>query len=605
MQVLVARNKARPLIPQLWKESNPAIKQLRETIEDCWDNDAEARLSAMCIERRLWELPKLWSRYKASLGINNLSPTANPPPPPGSFVNATDVKSFLITNELSLPRDKENQSNQRDSSVSENTIETTVPFSPSDSNGRVLGKNELMEVVNAPLPPPLQPHQGRNPCLERNTINENSKEHQSSSGSGCLIEASEKYPYPNLDRGLNSAHLFEVLENEHGIDPQLMNEHLVPLLNSFLPNSAPSPQAVQIRSANSAAPQSTQSQATFPLPQVPSIPYVQNDMRTVDGRPKRQNAAVEAERRAGNSSKSFWKTALSGRFALLMPRRKPRHKEEEERGILVTPISEPPTPLSPLVSNQNEFQRDGHFPNGEVRMFLNEPNILNEEPLLNCIIPETLQPVNREARPRMAETEIGIAKLQLQQGLTRAVRSRQGSKDSGINKSSENSTSFLDSDCSLERRAVRRPTTLRLRGLPSDEDLGSDGDRGSSDIQTTEVKLRKPKKRIKTPRRPVGPRFSLYDDSVMSGDVPPGLVKEESLSRSLPQDMDALGNSRRKSFPSRGSSSSGKTGSLSLRQSERSTGGSSVGEGGSGIYDVIKPPEIVVMIAGSPIRAQE
>lgn len=64
MQVLVARNKARPLIPQLWKQSNPAIKQLRETIEDCWDNDAEARLSAMCIERRLWELPKLWSRYK-------------------------------------------------------------------------------------------------------------------------------------------------------------------------------------------------------------------------------------------------------------------------------------------------------------------------------------------------------------------------------------------------------------------------------------------------------------------------------------------------------------------------------------------------------------
>lgn len=65
MQVLVARNKARPLFPQIWKDSSPAIRQLKETIEDCWDNDAEARLSAMCVERRLIELPKLWTRYKS------------------------------------------------------------------------------------------------------------------------------------------------------------------------------------------------------------------------------------------------------------------------------------------------------------------------------------------------------------------------------------------------------------------------------------------------------------------------------------------------------------------------------------------------------------
>ena len=64
MQILIARNKARPLFPLIWKDSNPAIRQLKETISDCWDNDAEARLSTMCVEKRLQELMQLWDRYK-------------------------------------------------------------------------------------------------------------------------------------------------------------------------------------------------------------------------------------------------------------------------------------------------------------------------------------------------------------------------------------------------------------------------------------------------------------------------------------------------------------------------------------------------------------
>lgn len=55
MQVLVSRNKARPLL-----EGNlvdrPAVRLIRETMEDCWDADAEARLTALCIEERLSEL---------------------------------------------------------------------------------------------------------------------------------------------------------------------------------------------------------------------------------------------------------------------------------------------------------------------------------------------------------------------------------------------------------------------------------------------------------------------------------------------------------------------------------------------------------------------
>lgn len=55
MQVLVSRNKARPLL-----EGNlvdrPGVRLIKETIEDCWDADAEARLTALCIEERLSEL---------------------------------------------------------------------------------------------------------------------------------------------------------------------------------------------------------------------------------------------------------------------------------------------------------------------------------------------------------------------------------------------------------------------------------------------------------------------------------------------------------------------------------------------------------------------
>lgn len=55
MQVLVSRNKARPLL-----EGNlvdrPGVRLIKETMEDCWDADAEARLTALCIEERLSEL---------------------------------------------------------------------------------------------------------------------------------------------------------------------------------------------------------------------------------------------------------------------------------------------------------------------------------------------------------------------------------------------------------------------------------------------------------------------------------------------------------------------------------------------------------------------
>lgn len=57
MQVLVSRHKARPQFPLNWG-GGAAAKIAKETCEDCWDHDAEARLTALCAEERLHELSK-------------------------------------------------------------------------------------------------------------------------------------------------------------------------------------------------------------------------------------------------------------------------------------------------------------------------------------------------------------------------------------------------------------------------------------------------------------------------------------------------------------------------------------------------------------------
>ncbi|KAI9534594.1 hypothetical protein NQZ68_012827 [Dissostichus eleginoides] len=56
MQILVNRNKFRPRFPESWRSSSPALSSLMETMEDCWDPDAEARLTAQCAEQRLCDL---------------------------------------------------------------------------------------------------------------------------------------------------------------------------------------------------------------------------------------------------------------------------------------------------------------------------------------------------------------------------------------------------------------------------------------------------------------------------------------------------------------------------------------------------------------------
>ncbi|XP_072393767.1 activin receptor type-2A-like isoform X4 [Diabrotica undecimpunctata] len=132
MQALVSRKKVRPLWPVSWKDTASA-RLLCETAEDCWDQDAEARLTALCIAERLVEVPTLKGR-----SLHPYHPPASPTP-------------LINNNHL--------HDHQFDASI--NTIETLL--SPSEENCK--NSNQLAVCVT-----PLQPYQGRNPCLERNLL---------------------------------------------------------------------------------------------------------------------------------------------------------------------------------------------------------------------------------------------------------------------------------------------------------------------------------------------------------------------------------------------------------------------------------------------------
>ncbi|XP_064113906.1 probable serine/threonine-protein kinase roco5 isoform X3 [Macrobrachium nipponense] len=550
MQVLVARNKARPLFHPVWKDTNPAIRLLKETIEDCWDHDAEARLSAMCVEGRLSELPVLWERYKSSLGVNGVSPTINPMSHMGVTQRQGEMFSGLmgnggkvISNALT-PRDKE-------SSISEATVETTITASSSaPAVEQTLGKNQLIGTLQPPMPP-LQPHQGRNPCMERNLIREVPQE---LSVSGNTLIDHLKGNDVNALNTINSVNFMESLDVASVLESNgFVNEQLMPLLNGH---------------SNTAA--LAQQRPTLPPPTlVPPIPYLQNEVRSIDNQPKKQNTAVREENQESGSSSGRgsswrrWRNAWEDRLKSLIPRRHHHNGEDEERQeILITPtsssLSEPPTPLTatqsvPATSPHLPVQTEVLLTNGGLHTVISPNHTLNTQ---HSSLPSYI-----------AETEIGIAKLHLQNGFAPVIRSRQGSKDSGLNKSSENSVSFVDSDNSCEK--LKRPTTLSLpekshQAVANNESekqqVLADKERDKKlqeekeshcekkPVPETEVSppLRKAKQRVKTPRRPMNPRLSLYDDRIMGcseGSEGSGRGEcklEESLSHSLPIHMDTL-----------------------------------------------------------------
>ncbi|KAM9343252.1 activin receptor type-2A-like isoform 2-T2 [Pholidichthys leucotaenia] len=60
MQDVVVHQKVRPSIRESWK-NHTGLVLLTETIEDCWDHDSEARLSAGCVVERVEQMRRLTS----------------------------------------------------------------------------------------------------------------------------------------------------------------------------------------------------------------------------------------------------------------------------------------------------------------------------------------------------------------------------------------------------------------------------------------------------------------------------------------------------------------------------------------------------------------
>lgn len=213
LKVLVSRNKARPLFPDIWKDSNPAIRLLKETIVECWDQEPEARLTALCIEQRVSELPALWKRYKMetlskccvvsslqqqlrsiqnNLNSSNLNSMVN---------NNGTCKQDVCSHKASVMNDPL-ESKYAQSNCYINKFENSLHYK-SNSHHHLLHHpyhNHLFyqcNLINAKkqdvnmhaaasmsakmnqpkLTLPLQPHQARNPCIERNLMCDTCDEH--------------------------------------------------------------------------------------------------------------------------------------------------------------------------------------------------------------------------------------------------------------------------------------------------------------------------------------------------------------------------------------------------------------------------------------------
>ncbi|XP_046399371.1 bone morphogenetic protein receptor type-2-like [Ischnura elegans] len=262
MQVLVSKRKARPLFPDAWREpSCPAARLLRETVEDCWDHDAEARLTALCVEERLSELSSLWDRHRrATIYASGVSPTVNPTsssftsttpaisstsavaggwaqgssqtgyvsnaavlhqqPPRCCGISSSSVMQHHSGNIGSVDSGDDTTDGcssisgkeTRESTVSEVTGETMVaitpsgpspspvvlpypdplPQNPSYKNANNAVQRSAAVMCPSPAPPPaIQPHQGRNPCMERNLMLEPAEDF--SCNGNTLIERSMKH----------------------------------------------------------------------------------------------------------------------------------------------------------------------------------------------------------------------------------------------------------------------------------------------------------------------------------------------------------------------------------------------------------------------------
>ncbi|XP_077483416.1 activin A receptor type 2 punt isoform X1 [Amblyomma americanum] len=102
MQEAVVHKKVRPRIREHWKK-HPGLAVLIDTIEECWDHDAEARLSACCVEERISCLYK--TVPPTPTDVLSLLPSGDHKGVDDFYVPVVNIKSALETAVLLPPKE--------------------------------------------------------------------------------------------------------------------------------------------------------------------------------------------------------------------------------------------------------------------------------------------------------------------------------------------------------------------------------------------------------------------------------------------------------------------------------------------------------------------
>ncbi|GFO30096.1 serine/threonine-protein kinase receptor [Plakobranchus ocellatus] len=116
MQTLVVTRKMRPALNPLWSK-HPGLSGLIPTVEECWDQDAEARLSAGCVQERIRHLARTVNSWQQGQRTTHQQVAQQPPLP-------------------SQPPQQQHQQHFLSSSMNSTatpTIMTSAPFPPPSS----------------------------------------------------------------------------------------------------------------------------------------------------------------------------------------------------------------------------------------------------------------------------------------------------------------------------------------------------------------------------------------------------------------------------------------------------------------------------------------
>ena len=193
IRVLVSKHRARPLFPDIWKDSNPALKLLKETIAEAWDPEPEARLTALCIAERVCELPFLWSKHRSDMmiacGLAESDFRDHSQKASVASAATTHVRKEIryIVNEFQKIQPECGHTNKENKS---NRVQAVVVGVEKNMNWATVNKVPLFQSPKVTVP--LQPHQSRNLCIERNLMK---KDAHNMGKEDKLLHQGEKFQY--------------------------------------------------------------------------------------------------------------------------------------------------------------------------------------------------------------------------------------------------------------------------------------------------------------------------------------------------------------------------------------------------------------------------